>query len=59
MVPDTDETVATGAAVQAVMAMGEATAGELAEAWDLGEGSLVEPVADGAGVREAYQAVIA
>ena len=34
-------------------------AGELAEAWDLGEGSLVEPVADGAGVREAYQAVIA
>ena len=59
MVPDTDETVATGAAVQAVMAMGEATAGELAEAWDLGQGSLVEPASDAAGVREAYQAAIA
>ena len=51
-VPDDDETVATAAAWAAV-SRGTAP-GAIAEAWNLGHGSTVEPAADARGVRAAY-----
>ena len=56
LVPDSDETVATGAAVQAAMVKTGRSRDELSAAWRLGEGELVEPQTDGSGTRAAYAA---
>lgn len=58
-VPDADEAVATGAAVQAaVVAESGADAAVVAARWNLGTGADVDPVAaDGAEVRAAYAEV--
>ncbi len=54
IVPDADETVAAGAAVQAaVVAMGTSFAG-MSESWRLGTGTAVAPRADAGGVRARY-----
>ncbi|HWL43069.1 MAG TPA: xylulokinase [Ilumatobacter sp.] len=51
VVADTDEAVATGAAVQAAMVLGEPTS-----AWNLGTGTTVSPRTDGAATRARYAA---
>ncbi len=56
VVPDTDETVATGAAAQAAVIVDGAGFGELAERWGLGAGVEVSPGRDAAEVRERYDA---
>jgi xylulokinase len=43
VVPDTDETVATGAAVQAAVVAGSGSFGDLATRWHLGAGTTVHP----------------
>ena len=43
LVPTTDETVATGAAVQAAVVAGSGTFSELATRWNLGAGTTVHP----------------
>ncbi len=55
VVPDDDETVATGACVQAAMVLGDDLAG-LGSSWHLGAGITVEPdpAVDGAARRAAY-----
>jgi xylulokinase len=56
VVPDSDETVATGAAVQAAaVATGEAL-DVIAERWELGSGTVVEPRRDAGQVRIRYRA---
>lgn len=60
IVPDTDETVATGACVQAAAVAGGESPGTVAARWGLGAGHVVEPHAiDAAAVRQAYTAAIA
>lgn len=54
LIPDADETVATGAAVQAAMIASGSTAPDLAAAWHLGRGTTIEPKADRRIVRERY-----
>lgn len=56
LVPDADETVATGAAVQAAVAAGLGTFDEVQAAWKLGAGTTIDPRADidAAGIRERY-----
>ncbi len=58
-VPTDDETVATGAAVQAAVVAGHGTFAEVADRWGLGQGIVVEPdtsVAEAAAeVREHYR----
>ncbi|MEM8905638.1 MAG: hypothetical protein AAGF02_18180, partial [Actinomycetota bacterium] len=56
IVPDLDETVATGAAVQAAVAATGGSFDDVAEAWGLGAGSSTSPRADADGdaVRAAY-----
>jgi len=59
VVPDTDETVATGACVQAAAVVGAESPGAVAARWGLGAGHLVEPhPIDAAAVRQAYTAAI-
>ncbi|MEO1063929.1 MAG: xylulokinase [Actinomycetota bacterium] len=55
-VPDLDETVATGAAVQAAVVASGRTFEEVVAAWGLGSGQLTEPRADAdpAGAGSAY-----
>lgn len=53
IVPDLDEAVATGAAVQAAMVLGES-----ADAWQLGTGHTVTPMADGSPTRARYRAAL-
>ncbi len=54
-VPEVDEAVATGAAVQAAMVVnGQSESTEVAQAWGLRTGSTVEPAADATSVREAF-----
>ena len=53
-VPDTDETVATGAAVQAAVVAGGGDHAEIARRWGLGSGTTVEPAHDVTGVRARY-----
>ncbi len=54
-VPDTDETVATGASLQAAgVVTGEAFVA-LAERWQLGAGTMIEPVVDASEVRDRYR----
>ena len=55
LVPDSDETVATGAAVQAAAVHTAGSPDEVATRWNLGSGATIEPAADdGAAVRAAY-----
>lgn len=55
-VPDDDETVATGAALQAAVVASMSSRRELAQQWNLGGGSVVEPNAAviGSELRAAY-----
>lgn len=55
VVPDTDETVATGAALQAAVVAGGGTSDEIAERWRLGDGSTIAPVHDAGNRREMYR----
>lgn len=55
VVPDTDETVATGAAVQAAVVVDGGSFGDVADRWQLGAGRRIEPVADGASIRSRYR----
>ncbi len=55
IVPHTDETVATGAAVQAAVVAGAATFDDMSEAWGLGAGDVIEPAADTSGIRDRYR----
>jgi len=59
LVPDGDEAVATGAAVQAAAVLLGRPLAEVQESWRLGEGLLVEPddSVDAAAVRSAYAEV--
>jgi xylulokinase len=54
-IPTTDETVATGAALQASMIITEGTPEEIATAWGLGSGETVEPALDATDVRRLYR----
>lgn len=56
VVPDTDETVATGAAVQAAAVAGRDQLDAVAERWSLGRGTVVDPRHDAAAVRIRYAA---
>lgn len=56
VVPDTDETVATGAAAQAAAVIERIGFDELAERWDLGAGIEVAPARDASVVRRRYDA---
>lgn len=58
VVPDTDETVATGAAVQAAVVVGDGTFDEVATRWSCGSGVRVEPGVDATGRRAAYAAAL-
>ena len=55
VVPDTDETVAAGAAVQAAATLGAESFDELSRRWHLGVGTTVEPGHDAASVRDGYR----
>ena len=57
VVPDTDETVATGAAVQAAVVAGGGAFDDIATAWGLGAGTVIEPGRDATWRRERYTAV--
>ncbi len=54
VVPDTDETVATGAAVQAAAITSGESLEAIAERWSLGSGMAVEPAVDASPVRIRY-----
>ena len=56
MVPDDDETVAAGAAVQAAAISTGSPFGAIAQAWNLGEGLTVDPITDATNVRDLYGA---
>jgi xylulokinase len=58
-VPDTDETVATGAAVQAATIVDDVAFTEIAERWRLGAGVTISPEIDATAVRTRYAAVAA
>jgi len=59
LVPDASEHVAAGACVQAAAVLHGRSAAEVAAAWDLGRGRVVEPLAvDGDAIRAAYRAAI-
>ena len=58
IVPDADETVATGAAVQAAMVSGHRRS-DIADRWMLGTGETIEPGHDATGRRATYAAAIA
>ena len=59
VVPQDDETVATGAALQAATLVTDAATDELVDVWQLGEGPTVEPVADASEVRAAFDEALA
>ncbi len=60
VVPDADQAVAAGAALQAAAAWGSGSFDQLARDWKLGAGATVEPLDPGAGaVRDAYAAAAA
>lgn len=58
IVPDTDETVATGAALQAAVVISGDDFGSVAERWQLGRGTVVEPRHDGSTARTRYRSAI-
>jgi xylulokinase len=56
LVPDTEELVARGAALQAAAVLTGASFDDVATAWDVGRGLVVEPDAsvDAAAIRDRY-----
>jgi xylulokinase len=58
MIPHTDELVACGAAAQAAVVLTGKSFDDLASAWQLGAGTVIDPdlSVDGAAIREAYGA---
>lgn len=59
IVPDTDETVATGAALQAAVVVGDADLVEVGDRWQLGRGDAIRPHHDAAAARTRYRSAIA
>ena len=59
VVPDADETVATGAAAQAAAIVGGDPPAIVARRWDLGSGTEIVPARDASDVRERYTALTA
>ena len=59
IVPETDETVATGAALQAAVVIGSGDVRAVAERWQLGRGEAVRPRSDASAVRRRYRSAIA
>jgi xylulokinase len=57
-IPDLEEAVATGAAVQAAVVAGAGTFAEVAVRWNLGTGQQVEPEHDGTTTRARYHAAL-
>jgi xylulokinase len=57
-IPDLEEAVATGAAVQAAVVAGAGTFQEVADRWNLGTGQQVDPTHDGSHVRQQYHAAL-
>lgn len=53
-VPDSDETVAAGAAVQAAAVFGTDDLDVVSTRWSLGAGTDVSPVVDGSAIRQRY-----
>ncbi len=53
-VPDSDETVAAGAAVQAAAVIGGDPLDVVSARWSLGSGTDVSPTADGTAIRQRY-----
>jgi xylulokinase len=53
-VPDSDETVATGAAAQAAMVVDGVGLADIAPRWSLGVGTVVSPMHDASAVRTRY-----
>ena len=56
VVPDTDETVATGAAVQAAAVVSAESIDSFASRWHLGAGRTIDPAHDAGDVRRRYAA---
>jgi xylulokinase len=54
IVPDSDETVATGAAAQAAVVVGDDSFDALANRWQLGAGRQIDPAYDTALIRSRY-----
>ena len=59
IVPDTDETVAAGAALQAAVVVGDVDVATVGDRWQLGRGAPVEPRHDAASGRSRYRSAIA
>lgn len=59
VVPDADETVATGAAVQAAVAASGESFADVATRWHLGAGTTITPARDARHRRATYHAAIA
>jgi xylulokinase len=57
IVPHADETVATGAAVQAAAVVGDETPDTVARRWGLGSGMEIDPNHDASDVRDRYAAL--
>jgi xylulokinase len=55
VVPTTDETVATGAALQAAVVYEQGDFGAVAERWRLGSGDRIEPRHDASSIRTRYR----
>lgn len=55
-VPDSDETVAAGAAAQAATIFSGTPVADLSQRWNLGDGIDVEPLTDASAIRQRYQA---
>ncbi len=54
-VPDSDETVAAGAAAQAAMIVSAAAIADISQRWNLGHGTEVEPLTDAAPIRQRWE----
>ena len=54
IVPDSDETVAAGAAVQAAAVVGDEQIAAITARWQLGTGTTVAPASDGEQIRRRY-----
>ena len=61
LVPDADELVARGAALQAAAVLTGCPFAEIAAAWDLGVGTTIDPdpTVDGAAIRARYSTALA
>ena len=57
VVPHTDETVAAGAAAQAAAVHTDESVDEIADRWELGAGSEIEPGRDATWIRDRYREI--